>query len=95
MFFGFLGKHGVSLADNEVYSFVGDLRDLVAGNARKEAALNSALEDSNLAIKESPKPVYFNDTSNQALHIAISGADGSESIGVADPDWGAFDTDTA
>lgn len=90
LFFGFLGKHGVSLINDEYYSFVGDLKSLVAGNPRKETALNNALDNKDLVIITDPLPVHLDDTTANVMHIVPDDSD----FGVANPDWGEYDTAT-
>jgi len=90
MFFGFLGKHGVSLTDDEYYSFVGDLKSLVAGNTRKETALNNALDNDQLVIITDPLPVHLDATTANVMHIVPD----NSAFGVANPDWGEYDTAT-
>lgn len=88
-FFGFLGAHGVSLIDNEYYSFVGDLKSLVAGNARKEKALNNALDGSKLSIVKDPVHIH-QDTDNSVRYtLSTAGI-----LAIANLDSGAYDTDT-
>lgn len=89
LFFGFLGPHGVSLIDNEYYSFVGDLKSLVAGNARKEKALNDALDGDLLRIVKDPLHIH-QDTDNSVRYTLSTAG----TLAIADPDWGAYDTDT-
>jgi hypothetical protein len=88
LFFGFLGPHGVSLTDDEYYSFVGDLKSLVAGNARKEKALNNALDTDQLVIITDPLPVHLDDTTKNVRHVVPD----NDLFGVAHPDWGEYDT---
>jgi len=103
IFFGFLGPHGVSLAKDEYYTFVGDLKSLVAGNPRKEKALNAALQepidpitgvgtggDPYLVIITDPLQVTL-DASNDDVKTVAPAAG---SYAVADLDWGAYDTVT-
>ena len=90
LFFGFLGPHGVSLIDNEYYSFVGDLKTLVAGNSRKEKALNDALDGDLLRIVKDPLHIHHDAGNNEVKYsLATNGT-----IAVADLDSGAYDTDT-
>jgi len=90
LFFGFLGPHGVSLIDDEYYSFVGDLKSLVAGNARKEKALNDALENKDLVIITDPLQVHLDTSNDDVKTVAPAGG----SYAVADLDWGGYDTAT-
>ena len=103
IFFGFLGPHGVTLAKDEYYTFVGDLKSLVAGNPRKEKALNAALQepidpitglgtggDPYLAIITDPLHVHLDSSNDEVKAVATAGG----TIGVADLDWGAYDTVT-
>jgi hypothetical protein len=87
LFFGFLGPHGVSLIDDEYYSFVGDLKTLVAGNARKEKALNDALDNDQLVIITDPLPIHLDDTTKNVMHLVPL----NSAHGVANPDWGEYD----
>lgn len=98
MFFGFLGKHGVTLENDEYYTFVGDLKSLVAGNARKEKALNDALQapasapsdDPYLVIITDPLQVHLDASNNDVKTVAPDGG----AYAVADLDFGAYDTAT-
>lgn len=86
MFFGFLGKHGVSLIDDEYYSFVGDLKSLVAGNARKEASLNKTLESGDLRIINDPHHV-LRDAGDETIRHRVTT---SGTSAVANLDSGAY-----
>lgn len=66
--FGFLGKHGKRLANNETYTVPGDLvAELGAGRSLREfKALEKALEVGDIVITNSPA-VYVTDTDDSSI----------------------------
>jgi len=68
-FFGYLSRRGVELADNEEYTFVGDIWSLL--NDRDRGYLESDLADGNIALVNNP-----------ALHVEDSVAGTTKVIDV-------------
>jgi hypothetical protein len=65
--FGFLGRRGARLANDEAYSVPGDLvAALAAGNMRKFKALERAAERGDLLITKSPA-VYLTDADDGSV----------------------------
>ena len=66
--FGFLGKHGKRLANNETYTVAGDLvAELGASRSLREfKALEKALEVGDIVIVNSPA-VYVTDTADSSI----------------------------
>lgn len=74
--FGFLGKHGKRLANNETYTVPGDLvAELGAARSLREfRSLEAALESGDVVIVNSPA-VYVSDTVDSSID-QVTVADG-------------------
>ena len=73
--FGFLGKHGKRLANNETYSVRGDLVGALGAerSTRRFAALERALLNEALIIVKSPSVYLLNEQGTNTQELAMSG----------------------
>lgn len=56
-FFGFLGRHGVNLAEDDSYSIFGLPANQEGWNARKQASFEAALLSGDLTLLNTPRPI--------------------------------------
>jgi len=72
--FGFLGKHGKRLANNETYSVRGDLVGALGAerSTRRFAALERALVNGALTIVKSPSLYLLNEQGTVTAEVAMS-----------------------
>jgi hypothetical protein len=72
--FGFLGAHGVKLADGATYSVPGDLVTKLGAqrSQRKFKALENALKGNLLDIVKSPSVYLLSDTGNVTRELAMA-----------------------
>lgn len=72
--FGFLGAHGVKLANNATYSVPGDLVTKLGSqrSQRKFKALENALTGGLLDIVKSPSVYLLSDTGNVTRELAMA-----------------------
>lgn len=71
--FGFLGKHGKRLANDETYSVRGDLVGALGAerSTRRFAALERALLNEALIIVKSPSVYLFNEQGTETRELAM------------------------
>lgn len=82
-FFGFIGRHGKSLAVNGETTVPGSLVDFVKDHPTKLASLNAALLGGKLTIISGPSVILENsDGDGQILSL-----DGDDEVAVGDPCW--------
>lgn len=85
--FGFLGKHGMRLAANEVVLVPGNLADRLAFRTsnRSFKALEYALKHEMLVIEALPAPILYDPILEQPRMLEVH----NDVLGTADPSWDA------
>lgn len=83
--FGFLGKHGKRLANNETYSVRGDLVGALGAerSTRRFAALERALLNEALVILKSPSVYLLDEDGTGTQELAMQG----RTLGTTDPSY--------
>lgn len=66
-FFGYIGVHGATLANNEVRRIFGAINTQKGWNSRRQAALEADLLSGNLTILSTPAAVTFDASSDAAV----------------------------
>jgi hypothetical protein len=85
--FGFLPPHGMELTADEEVTVFGDIREAVNrgdrfGN-RWMNALASALENNELEIRNTPAPVFYDETLDNVRMLVVDNG----SVALAEPCW--------
>lgn len=84
--FGFLGAHGVTLANNATYTVPGDLVTKLGAqrSQRKFKALERALTNDLLDIVRSPSVYLLSETGSVTKELAMNSA---SAVGTSNPSW--------
>lgn len=83
--FGFLGKHGKRLADEETFTVPGDLVGALGAerSQRRFKSLERALLDGAIEITKSPSVYLLNEQGNATAELAMDG----RVLGTTDPSY--------
>lgn len=87
-YFGFLGRHGVTLDAGEEFRISGDLIAKLSALPRKVKynALVAELEAGNLALVSTPSQHYFDPTREETKILAVENG----AVVIDDPEAGAY-----
>lgn len=80
-FFGYLGDHGKTLANNGTTTVFGDLQTLIGNDARKKAALEADLLAGNLTLISTPRTVLYDASADAIINNPTVQATNAASTG--------------
>jgi len=87
--FGFLGAHGVTLADGAEHSTAGDLVTRIASARdadRSFPAFETALDNTDIVILKTPAVHLYDATLDEVQVLALN----NSTLGVVEPCWGHY-----
>lgn len=85
-FFGYLGRHGVELADGEEMTLDGDLLALLSNHKRKYDSYKADLESGDLAVVSTPAQHFYDETLDVTKVLKVD----NNTVSAADPAVGAY-----